>query len=147
MKNIIIKIITLFFVFLSFTDIKSQNFITIGSENYNQWILSNNTCYGCGSFYVMVVNNPTPVKGYYYYDIYFWSNSFYANGYAANSYIKFIDVYGTDYKGNNIPVLNFQYVVVPPKSYTFNGYFYLGYVYSLSSTQRIQITWSTVNPW
>jgi hypothetical protein len=147
MKSTFKKIIIILFAILSFNSIKSQNVITIGNENYNQWVLSNNTCYGCGSFYVMVVNNPTPIKGYYYYDIYFWGNSFYSNGYAANSYIKFIDIYGNDHRGINIPILNFQYIVVPPKSYTFDGYFYVGYVYSLSSTQRIQITWSTVNPW
>lgn len=125
----------------------SQNDITIEPGQYSQWSMSNQTCYGCGSFLTMVVNNPVQSKGYYYYDIYFWSNSFYTNGYAANTYIKQVNIYAQDPSGRNTLVLTFPYTVVPPKSDAFNGYFYVGYVYSTSAMQKIKITWSNVNVW
>jgi hypothetical protein len=125
----------------------AQTSITIGSDDYSSWVLSNPTCYGCGSFFTMVVNNPNPIDGYYYYDIYFWSNSFYSNGYAANTYIKPVYVYALDPSGKSTLVLNFSYAVVPPKSVSFNGYFYVGYVYSTSANQKIKISWSNISAW
>lgn len=126
---------------------KSQNSMEIGSGNYGAWQLSNKSCYGCGSFFVMVVNNPKPAKGYYYYDIYLWSNSFYTNGYAANTYVKQISVYTLDPEGKEYFIFKMPYVVVAPKSESFNGYFYLGYVYSTSAMQDVKIKWFNSSAW
>lgn len=142
-RNFLIILLTVF----SLNTASSQNSLTIGPSNYNNWVLSNNTCYGCGSFYVMVVNNPNPINGYYYYDIYFWSNSYYSNGYAANTYIKPVNIYAIGPDGVGTLVLTFTYAVVPPRSDVFNGYFYVGYVYSMSAYQKIKINWSSATAW
>ena len=139
-------LITLSIVLCS-SNINAQNFFVVGNGNYSTWNLTNQTCYGCGSFFIMVANNPTPSNGYFYYDIYFWSNSFYTNGYAANTYIKEINVYAVDPKGRDVPVLYVPYTLVPPKSYSFNGSFYIGYVYSVSPIQTIKISWSSASAW
>jgi hypothetical protein len=142
-KNLICILCFVFFIKNS----TAQNSITIGNYNYNSWELSNEACYGCGSFYVMVVNNGLSTNGYYYYDIYFWSNSFYTNGYAANTYVKPVTVYAVDPNGRNTLMFNLKYVVVQPKSNSFNGYFYVGYVYSTSANQKIKISWSNASAW
>lgn len=147
MKKWFKNILIMFFAFFCMSTLKAQNSIVIDTYDYNIWQLSNETCYGCGSMYIMVTNNPVPVNGYYYYDIYFWSNSFYSNGYAANTYVKPINIYAIDPYGKSTLVLNFSYIVVPPKSYSFNGYFYVGYVYSTSAMQKIKINWSKINAW
>ena len=142
-KNLLLIIAVIF----SINTTIAQTNITIGNGSYNSWALSNTACYGCGSFYTMIVNNPNPIDGYYYYDIYLWSNSYYTNGYAANTYVKPINIYTLDPFGKSKLVLTFAYVVVPPKSASFNGYFYLGYVYSTSAMQKIKLTWSNVSAW
>lgn len=147
MKNWFKKTLLTLAIIFSIGNTMAQNSVLISNYNYNTWLLSNNTCSGCGSFFVMVVNNPIPSNGYYYYDIYFWSNSFYTNGFAANTYIKPVNIYIINPEGVAVPVLNFTYAVVPPKSASFNGYFYVGYVYSMSSMQKIKISWSNVSAW
>ena len=143
-KNIII---TLGFLFSSSTlKVGAQNYITVFPSQYNSWVLSNTSCYGCGSFYVIVTNSGY-IDGYYYYDIYLWSNSFYTNGYTANSYIKNMNVYSIDSKNNRINIFNLDYVLVPPKSDFFDGYYYLGYAYSTNANQAIKLTWATVEAW
>jgi hypothetical protein len=133
---------------LSFNCAKSQNSIAIGPSNYNRWILSNNTCSGCGSFYVMVVNQAYPANdGYYYYDVYLWSNSFYTNGFAASSYVKNIKLSLLQPNGTYMQVLALDYALVPPKSAYFNGYFHLAYAFSYSARQTIKITWSDIEVW
>lgn len=146
MKNWIKNLLLTLTFLLSFNTVKAQS-ITVSNGYYNTWLLSNESCYGCGSFYVMIVNNPNQVDGYYYYDIYFWSNSFYGNGYAANTYIKPVNIYAVSPDGYNKLVLTFSYAVVPPKSNSFNGYFYVGYVYSMSPSQKIKINWSSASAW
>lgn len=147
MKNLIKNILLIFLLTLSIK-VKSQNRITIYSNNYNTWNLSNNTCAGCGSVYLMVVNTTIPDKsGLYYYDIYLWSNSFYANGYAASSYVKNIKLYAVDPSGNETFILKMDYALVPAKSQYFNGNFYLAYVYSGSNSQAIKLTYSDINVW
>lgn len=133
---------------LSFNSVSAQNSVTIQNSDYNKWELSNNTCYGCGSFYVMVVNTSIPDKaGLYYYDIYLWSNSFYPSGYAASSYVKNINIYVVDPSGKEAFILKMDYALVPPKSQYFNGSFYLAYIYSGSARQTIKITWSETAVW
>jgi hypothetical protein len=147
MKNWAKNILLILLLTLSIK-VKAQNSVTIYNNNYNTWNLSNSTCYGCGSVYVMVVNANYPDKsGLYYYDVYLWSNSFYANGYASSSYIKMIKVYGIDPSGKETLILKMDYALVPPKSQYFNGNFYLAYVYSGSAMQTIKITWSDINAW
>ncbi len=126
----------------------AQNSITVSSVDYNKWILSNSSCYGCSSFYLMVVNTTNPSKdGLYYYDVYLWSNSFYANGYAASSYVKNINFFVVDPSGNKKFILKLDYALVPPKSQYFSGSFYLAYIYSISAKQTIKITWSETEIW
>ncbi len=147
MKNFI-KNILLTLLFALSIKVKGQDNMTIYNNDYNIWNVSNSTCNGCGSVFIMVVNTSVPDKsGLYYYDIYLWSNSFYANGYAASSYVKNIKVYAVDPAGNETFVLKMDYVLVPPKSQYFNGNFYLAYVYSGSAMQTIKLTWSDINAW
>ena len=132
-------------LFFCVDNLKSQ--ILCGPDNYNTWILSNPSCYGCSSFYVMVASKPVQTNGLYYYDIYMWSNSFYASGYASNTYIKQVNIYAIDFNGRENLMLTFPYLVVPPKSYSFNGYFYVGCVYSQSPEQTIKTTWLNATIW
>jgi hypothetical protein len=141
-RNLLLTIVTAFAF-----NANAQGNIEINYNQYNQWVLSNQPCVGCGSFFVMVVNNPNPNNGYYYYDIYLWTNSSYRNGFIASTYLKNINFYLVGASGNEIKVFNMVYAVVPPKSSYFNGYFYIAYVYSLSPSQTIKLTWSEANPW
>lgn len=147
MKKWIKNLVLILAVVFSIGSTNAQKNTIIGDGSYNVWIVSNPTCYGCGSFYSMVVNIQQPSNGFYYYDIYFWSNSYYTNGYTSNTYIKQINIYALDQSGKNTLVLTFPYVVVHPKSELFNGYFYVGYVYSTNSMQKINITWSSASSW
>jgi len=147
MKNWSKNILTTILLTLLIT-VKAQNSITITSNRYNIWNVSNPPCYGCSSIYVMVVNTKVPDKsGFYFYDIYLWSNSFYTNGYVASSYVKNINFYMVDPHGTQKYILNVDYALVPPKSQYFNGSYYLGYIYSVSAKQTIKLTWSEINVW
>jgi hypothetical protein len=142
------NLLLVFLLVLSFNEVKSQNSIILGPSTYNKWVLSNSTCSGCGSFYIMVTNQLYPANdGYYYYDIYLWSNSFYTNGYAASSYVKNIKISILQPNGTYYQVLTLDYALVPPKSMCFNGYFHLAYVYSFSAKQTIKLTWSDTEVW
>jgi hypothetical protein len=147
MKKWITNILLVFILTLSFK-VKGQSNVIINNSEYNTWQLSNDACYGCGSFYVMVVNSANPDKsGLYYYDIYLWSNSFYTTGYASSSYVKNIKIYGIDPSGKETLILKLDYALVPPKSQYFDGNFYLAYVYSGSARQTIKLTWSEISIW
>jgi len=141
-RNLLLILITFFYFNTS-----AQNSMVIYPSDYKNWMTSNQTCAGCGSFFVMVVNNPVPYNGYYYYDVYLWSNSFYQNGYASSSYVKNIKISIMQPNGVYQNVLNIDYALVPPKSPSFDGYFHLAYVYSLSAQQRIKLNWSSTTPW
>lgn len=144
-NTLIFSLIILFFVS---NKIESQNTISINPYNYNRWIMSNETCSGCGSFYLMVVNSQYPDQnGFYYYDIYLWSNSYYLNGFASSSYVKNIIVYTLQESNIYTNTMSFNYALVPPKSQYFDGYFHLGYIYSYNSRQKMKISWSEVNAW
>lgn len=145
--NLIKKIFAI--IALTFSlNVSAQRQMTIHSNNYNNWIQSNPTCAGCGSFFVMVVNEKYQAKnGYYYSYIYLWSNSYFPNSYASSSYIKNIEVFFVDNLGRDIPIINFNYALVPPKSNDFDGWFQLAYLYSVSPNQTIKIKWSEVNAW
>lgn len=147
MKKWIKNLILIIAIFCSIS-LNGQGSMTINHNQYNQWILSNQPCVGCGSFYIMIVNNPIPnEKGYYFYDIYCWTYSSYANGFVASTYLKNINFYFVGASGDEIFIMNMPYAVVPPKSKYFNGYFYLAYAYSTSATQTIKLTWSDVKSW
>jgi hypothetical protein len=128
-------------------NVNAQNSKVITPNNYNNWLISNQTCAGCGSFFIMVVNSPMQSDGYYYYDVYLWSNSFYSNGFAASSYVKNIKVSIMQPNGVYQKVLDVEYALVPPKSPSFNGYFHVAYVYSFSAQQIIKLNWSSTTPW
>lgn len=125
----------------------AQTQMIIEPSRYNTWVESNTTCAGCGSFYVMIVNEKTKAKdGYYYMYVYLWSNSYYSNGYTASSYIKNINIYFTD-GVRDYPAISFQYALVPPKSEYFNGWYQIAYLYHTYPNQIIKITWSNVKAW
>jgi len=147
MLKFLIKISLLFLLLLP-TKVASQSSITLGSSQYNQWIQVGNTCYGCSSFFIKVINTTRPdSKGLYYYDVYLWSNSFYSNGYVGSTYVKNIKVYAKDISGAETFILKLDYALVPPKSDYFNGHYYLAYVYSTSARQIIKIKWDNIEVW
>ena len=142
LKNTLLTLLLLF----SFEKVEAQQQYIHTDENgyvYN-WQLSNQSCYGCGSFYVSVwsdykLNN----RFYYTFYVYFWSNSYYANGYAANSYVTDININFLN-NGQSTHILGPYYFIAMPKSANFNGYNVAATLYSKNPKQIINITWGGV---
>lgn len=138
-------ILILIFLFNPFYILKSQQTIHIDENNYvYDWNLSNQACYGCGSFFVSVWDANIYSKGYYTFYVYFWSNSYYANGYAANSYVTGININFASSNGQKTHILGPYYFVALPKSKNFNGYNVAAVLYSTNPKQIINITWNGV---
>jgi hypothetical protein len=128
-------------------NLSAQNQMTIYPHHFNTWVQSNPTCAGCGSFFVMVVDEKTKAKdGHYYSYVYLWSNSYYTTSYAASSYIKNIQLFFV-YGDKEYKAVEFNYALVPPKSNDFNGWFQLAYLYNSKLGVPIKIKWSEVNVW
>lgn len=125
-----------------------QTSVTLTENHYNTWYQVGNTCYGCSSFFIMVVNEPTPtIDGRYYYNIYLWSNSFYNTGYVSSTYLKNVKFYLKDITGVQTFVFKMDYALVPPKSDYFDGIYHIAYVYSGSARQIIKMTWEDIGIW
>ena len=142
-----ILLIALFLLsFLFFNTTNAQSTIHIDETGYvYDWELSNQTCYGCGSFYVSTWNAPQQSKsGYYTFYVYFWSNSFYANGSAANSYVTNINITFISKNGQKTHILGPFYILAAPKSNNFNGYNLVATLYSNNPKQIINISWGGV---
>lgn len=147
MVKVLNKVLISLFLLLSLNN-SAQNSVNVNTNRYNQWIQVGQTCYGCSSFYIMVVNDVAPrTDGLYYYSIFLWSNSFYNTGYVASTYVKNIKIYAKDISGTQTFLLKTDYALVPPKSDYFEGSYYLAYVYSGSAKQIIKITWDEIGIW
>lgn len=148
MLKFLSKILTTVLLFVTLSSFSQNNSVLVSNTMYKKWLQVGQTCYGCTSFYIMVVNQTEPSSdGLYYYNVYFWSNSFYNNGYVASTYLKNINVYGVDVNSTETPILKINYALVPPKSNYFDGTFHLAYVYSTSARQIVKITWSEIGIW
>lgn len=109
------------------------------------WNLSNAPCYGCGSFYVSVWDDPqVGVNGYYTFYVYAWSNSYFGTGLAANSYISDINIYYLDMSGRQSHILGPFYKIATPKKVGFDGYSVVAILYSTDPKQIIHITWGQI---
>lgn len=107
------------------------------------WKLSNEGCYGCGSFYIRVVRTAYPDEsGKYYFYVQFWSNSFYLNGKPATSYVFGVRIYLKDGYGNSYLVLGPSYILSEPNALKTGAT-----LYSLNKYQQILITWDGVSPY
>lgn len=141
LRNILLG---LFFLLNPFYDLKSQQTIHTDETGYvYDWNLSNQTCYGCGSFYISVWDANIYNKGYYTFYVYFWSNSFYQNGYAANSYVSNINITFIN-NGQKTHILGPYYFIAVPKSKNFNGFNLAAVLYSTNPKQIININWGGV---
>lgn len=147
MLKVLSKIFLSVLLFLNLS-LKAQNSLTISPTRYQQWVQVGSSCYGCSSFYLMVVNETTPrTDGLYYYNVYLWSNSFYNNGYVSSTYIKTIKIYSKDISGTETFLLKLDYALIPPKSDYFDGVYHLAYLYSYSARETIKITWFDKTIW
>lgn len=146
------KYISTFLIFISLlfsNNIKSQGVSTFDSNNYNKWVQTDNTQ---GSFYINTSTNFISKDGYYYFNIYFYSNASDNYGYLTAAYIEnvTVSILVYDYiSKKNIwkPVWSTPYVLVQPKSNYSDGINYIAYVYSTNAYQKIKITWTKSSPY
>ena len=144
--NIILKIILSIALVFSFLTVHSQsNSLVVHTDRngltYN-WQLSNQACYGCGSFYLAILRDNIPdEKGVYKLYVYFWSNSFYANGLKASTYITNINIYAVDAQGNKKLLLQPFWFLVKPKTDSFDGYNLIATISTTDPQQIISITY------
>jgi hypothetical protein len=134
------------FVVLSivFNKANAQSEQYINSSNYYTWIQTCNPDCGKGSFYTYVNRYYNQNSGYYYFEIYIWSNSYYKNCNEAYTYIDDVVIY-VESKGNYTSVLKLDYYLASPKTATFNGWNYMAYVYSTNPNQKFKIKWSSIS--
>lgn len=144
MKKLLIILIVLF-SFFSFES-KAQTQVHVDRTGYvYDWKLSNQACYGCGSFYVSVERTTyADEKGLYWFYVYFWNNSYYGNGNIASTYVTNINVYGVDVKRGKYLITGPFYFVVLPKTNSFDGYNLAATIYSYDPYQVLNITWGQV---
>lgn len=109
---------------------------TYSSSMYRDWNLSNETCYGCTSFYWGITRSKyKDVYGQYWYDIYFLSNSYNAYGYRASTVVYNIYVYLNGDKMNSEPFW----------VYFFDSYSHYGMrVKTKAKYPNIKISWGKV---
>lgn len=139
-------LLILAFLFNPFSETKAQQQTIHVDENgfVYDWQLSNQTCRGCGSFFVSIWRDNSKInKGYYTFYVYFWSNSYYTNGYAAVSYVSDININFIN-NGQTAHILGPYYFLAYPKSAQFNGYNVAAVLYSSNPKQIINITWGGV---
>lgn len=116
----------------------------VDASNCYQWIkLSNSQC-GKASFYIYVDKVYNNGSRLYYYNIYLWSDSYYNNCNTSSTYISNINVYAFN-NGKYSKAFGVPYLLAKPKSNYFNGWNFLGYVYTYSSNQSIKITWEDIS--
>lgn len=135
-KKIIIVLSLMFLSSFSY----SQGEMNFNSNNYYQWVNIKNSQCGQASFYIYVDRIYNSGSRLYYYNIYIWSDSYYSNCNASTTYIKNINVYGFD-SGKYSKVFGTPYLLAKPKNSYFNGWNFLGYIYSYSSNKNIKVTW------
>ena len=118
----------------------SQGSVNFNQNNYYQWVNIGSSLCGKANFYVYVDRTYNSSSRLYYYNIYFWSDSYYNNCNASPTYISNIGAYAFA-NGKYTKVLGTPYMLAKPKSEYFNGWNFLGYIYSYSSNQNIKINW------
>ncbi len=96
------KILTIFILLFSLFFIKESKAQNVPST-YIDWQLSNQSCYGCASFYWKVNRSYSPEMRSYRFDIWFSSNSFYPNGGYASTYLTGVYIYSDGYLANKEP--------------------------------------------
>lgn len=111
---------------------------------YN-WKMYNRSCSNCESFYYKIERTIHPDKnGFYFFYLYFYSNTF-SNGVLTFSYIKNINVYSVLKDGTKQLLLKPFYIVVPPKSATYDGIYRANcYLYSVDPQQVFDITFGEI---
>lgn len=145
-----LSILLLFVGLLTSNVTKSQGSLTFDNNNYNRWVLAES---GAGSFYVntttdYIVRN----DGYFYFNIYFFSNAANSQGYLTSAYVENVTVYlgyydkfTNSYKWKQVVYL--PYVLVQPKSNYSDGINQAAYVYSTTMYQKIKVTWLNSSPY
>jgi len=108
-------------------------------KNYD-WYKTNMECYGCASFYIKVMRTTHTIQGNYYYYVYFYSNSFDKYGYLASTYITNMTI-SIERPQGLYTLINSNYVLVYPKSITFDGIQKVGTFYSASPKESVTIMW------
>ena len=146
------KFLSIFFLFVGLITsdvIKSQSLI-FDNTNYNRWVQAES---GPGSFFI---NTTTDYlirnDGYYYFNIYFFSNASNSQGYLTSCYVENITVYlgyydkfSNTYKWKQVVYM--PYVLVQPKNNYSDGITLAVYVYSPSMYQKIRVTWLSSSPY
>lgn len=141
------NILTVFSFVMLYSFAQAQGGVAyFSSSSYNQWIEFSEKRCGKAGFYIYIRRYYKPSHRVFYYDIYIWSDSYYRNCLPSYTYINNIMVYMHDGK-NYKPVLNLDYYIASPKKSDFNGWNYLGYLYSRNSNQNIKITWTDKSPY
>lgn len=135
----------LFTLILSFK-INAQNKITIDNTNYNVWIQCSESGYGRSSFFLATTQEYSNYL--YYYKIYLYNNSFNFSGFEVPTYLEGIKVSAYTVENGKYTwknILNIEYALIKPKSLTYDGSYYLGYIYSSDPNQMIKITWDKIH--
>ncbi len=122
----------------------SQGSMNFNQNNYYQWVKINDSQCGKANLYIYVDRVYNNASRLYYYNIYFWSDSYYRNCEVSSTLINNINVYAFS-NGKYTKVLIVPYILAKPKSNYFNGWNFLGYVYSYSSNQNIKVNWGSAN--
>lgn len=146
------KFLSIFILFMALlvpSVSKSQGTIVFGSDNCNRWILAQN---GRGSFYMNTSSDYVLVKGYYFFNIYFFSNASNPQGYLTAAYIENVTVSALFYDPNTGTnkwkvIFTSPYVLVQPKSQNYDGANNVAYVYSTNMYQKIKVSWTSSSPY
>lgn len=145
-----LSILLLFVGLLTSNVCKSQGSLVFDSGNYNRWVQAEG---GTGAFFAntstdYLVRN----DGYYYFNIYFYSNASNQQGYLVAAYVEnvtvylgYYDKYINSYKWKQVVYI--PYVLVHPKTNRSDGINLAAYVYSTSMYQKIKVTWSSSSPY
>ncbi len=140
-----IFLISAVFILSSILNISvAQGEININSSKCFRWIEVSTQACKKGSFYVYVNRRYNQENGFYYFDIYIWSNSYYENCNESSTYIDDVDIY-INSGGRYVPAVNLDYYLAAPKTNSFNGWNYMAYVYSKDPNQLFKIKWSSVS--
>lgn len=144
------KLLLILLIFFSLSNSFAQQNVHVDATNHSyDWKPSNNSCYGCGSFYYQIsVDRASFYKtGYYTFYVYFYGNSFYQNTYVASTYITGVNFYLVSLDGRKQVVLQNMWFLLKPKSDNFDGVYNVAILYSKDPYQIIQLDWENVVPY
>lgn len=147
MKKILI---TLILVLFSLVGSAQSQSVVLDYNSYNKWVTAQS---GPGAFLISVVaNQQKQSDGYYYFDLYAFSNATNSYGYLTSAYIQNVNVTFEVYdKYTNTstwkPAFYLEYILVQPKTEYYNGMYRFGYVYSTNPYQKIKVTYTRSIPY